>query len=93
MCLGEISALIFLGVRQRTVRQMSTMDNAGTLPIYVYNNTATEEYDAVLPATSTLHLHMNDHPDDIEHLPEANPSTSRAGRARKQPVRNDMVLY
>ena len=87
-----ILLIMILGVRQRTVRQTSTMDNAGTLPIYAYNNTAIEQYDEVDQQVLTAAPHIPSHPDNIEEV-DVRPTTSRTGRTRKQPVRSDMVLY
>ena len=38
-------SISILSVRQKTLRQLSTMDNPGTLPIYAYNNTREVHYE------------------------------------------------
>ena len=84
-----------LGVRQRTVRQQSTMDKSGTLPIFLYNNTQEESYDPVVDPSyqDTSDLLMDEHPDDIPVV-SAQSSSTRSGRKRRAPKSSeDMVLY
>ena len=84
-----------LGVRQRTVRQQSTMDKSGTLPIFLYTNTQEESYDPVVDPSyqDTGDLLMAEHPDDIPVV-SAQSSSTRSGRKRRAPKSSeDMVLY
>lgn len=74
-----------------TVRQQSTMDKSGTLPIYLYNNCETEEFDAIplLPPLPPP-VAIAEHADDIEQEPQpAGTRTRRAKRARQ----TDMIYY
>ena len=58
--------LIFEGVRQRTVRQQSTMDNSGTMPIFVYGNTSQPEHDPIQQDDhDERQAAIPEHPDDI----------------------------
>ena len=90
-----LNEIYHLGVRQRTVRQQSTMDKSGTLPIFLYNNTQEESYDPVVDPSyqDTSDLLMDEHPDDIPVV-SAQSSSTRSGRKRRAPKSSeDMVLY
>lgn len=82
-----------LGVRQKTVRQQSTMDNAGTLPIYVYNNVEEQTYAPVPSEAEALTIvAVDEQQDDIEVVqPEA--STTRSGRPSKKKKLTDFIHH
>lgn len=70
---------ILIGVQQKTVRQQSTMDNAGTLPIFQYGNSGVDNYELVDIQHPIATPVFEDNQDDIP-LASNNPSTSKAGR-------------
>ena len=87
--------MLLSGVRQRTVRQQSTMDTAGTFPIYLYGNiSADEEYHYLedsLPE-AIRDVTFSEHPDDLEDRGSAS-TTTRSGRVSKQRLDGDSVYH
>ena len=85
--------LIFEGVRQRTVRQQSTMDNSGTMPIFVYGNTSQPEYDPIQQDDhDERQAAIPEHPDAIAPTDSAD-TVSRRGRTRKPKANADILFY
>lgn len=69
------------------------MDNAGTLPIYVYNNTQAEDFLALpMVIGPEPQVAVNEHPDDLEYATQTETIT-RSGRKTKKRKNNDTHYY
>lgn len=85
---------LFSGVRQKTVRQLSTMDNPGTLPIYVYNNTEVEQHDRIsLEQEETAPVLIPDNDEDDIPLVSVRQKRTRTGRVSRPRTCDDMILH
>ena len=83
-----------VGVRQKTVRQQSTMDNAGTLPIYTYDNVGEVSYERFSPAVQVSPIvALDEHRDDIAIVQEESSASTRSGRTSKRRKHNDFIHY
>lgn len=60
------SSLLSVGVRQRTVRQESTMDKSGTMPIFVYDNCRVLEYHVKQSTAPQISIEVDENSDDLK---------------------------
>ena len=69
------------------------MDKSGTLPIYMYDNTAEERYTVIEEEVRTPEIQIEEYADDIE-VSESSVQTTSYGRRRRPPKSHDeMVNY